>query len=69
MQTTDARLRCGCHEQGARAMQAGSVLETARVAGMLALLPAPERAKAVEGLELLAKAARRIPAKTWRRAP
>ena len=52
--------------QGARAMQAGSVLETARVVGMLALLPVPERAKAVEGLELLAKAARRMPAKTWR---
>ena len=51
--------------QGARAMQAGSVLETARVAGMLALLPAGERAKAVQGLELLASAARRLPARTW----
>jgi hypothetical protein len=46
-------------------MQAGSVLETARVAGMLALLSAAERAKAVEGLELLANAARRMPARVW----
>lgn len=52
--------------QGARAMQAGSVLETARVTGMLSLLPAADRAKAVEGLELLAKAARRMPARAWR---
>jgi DNA-binding MarR family transcriptional regulator len=52
--------------QGARAMQAGSVLDTGRVAGMLALLPAAERARAIEGIELLAKAARRMPADAWR---
>ena len=43
--------------QGARAMQAGSVLETARVAAMLRRLSAADRARAIDGLELLAAAA------------
>lgn len=52
--------------QGARAMQAGSVLETPRVAGMLALLSKADRAKAIEGIALLANAARRMPGPVWR---
>lgn len=43
---------------GARAMQAGSVLDTGRVAALLAKLPAQDRKRAVEGLRLLAHAAR-----------
>jgi DNA-binding MarR family transcriptional regulator len=52
--------------QGARAMQAGSVLETRRVASLLARLSADERTRAIDGLELLANAARRMPAGQWR---
>jgi DNA-binding MarR family transcriptional regulator len=46
--------------QGARAMQAGSVLETTRVSAMLARLAAPDRARAIDGLGLLAAAARSL---------
>jgi DNA-binding MarR family transcriptional regulator len=45
--------------QGARAMQGSSVLETRRVAAVLAKLTAAERSRAIEGLRLLADAARR----------
>jgi DNA-binding MarR family transcriptional regulator len=45
--------------QGARALQGSSVLETRRVALVLAQLSATERARAIEGLRLLANAARR----------
>jgi DNA-binding MarR family transcriptional regulator len=53
--------------QGARAMQAGSVLETRRVAAMLARLSPAERARAVGGLAALAAAARSL-AGTGRRS-
>jgi DNA-binding MarR family transcriptional regulator len=43
--------------KGARAMQASSVLETARVRRMLERLGRAERARALEGLALLARAA------------
>jgi DNA-binding MarR family transcriptional regulator len=46
--------------QGAKAMQAGSVLDTTRVAAMLSQLNPTERARAIEGLALLADAARRL---------
>jgi DNA-binding MarR family transcriptional regulator len=49
--------------QGARAMQAGSVLETGRVKAMLARMTAAERRRAIEGLELLARAATALPRK------
>ena len=52
--------------QGARAMQTGSVLETRRVAAMLATLPPSKRAHAIEGLGLLAGAARTLSAKESR---
>lgn len=42
---------------GARVKEAQSVLEPARVRGLLAALPAEARAAAVAGLELLARAA------------
>lgn len=48
---------------GARAMQAGSVLDTDRVALLLAQLSPAERNKVVEGLGLLARAADRVPRK------
>ena len=44
--------------KGAAAMQASSVLESARVKLMLDLLKPAERKRALEGLSLLAKAAR-----------
>jgi len=44
--------------KGAAAMQASSVLESARVKKMLARLSAPERKQALSGLSLLARAAR-----------
>jgi DNA-binding MarR family transcriptional regulator len=44
--------------RGAAAMQASSVLESARVSQMLAQLTAAERKRALEGLGLLARAAR-----------
>ncbi|HEX7136988.1 MAG TPA: MarR family winged helix-turn-helix transcriptional regulator [Vicinamibacterales bacterium] len=43
---------------GVAAMQAGSVLETARVRAMLGRLSGADRKRAVAGLSLLAKAAR-----------
>jgi DNA-binding MarR family transcriptional regulator len=43
---------------GARAMSAGSVLDTVRVRALLRRLPAAERDRALEGLALLARAAR-----------
>lgn len=52
--------------QGARAMQAGSVLETGRVRLMLARLRGAERRSAIEGLALLARAAAEVPKKSWR---
>lgn len=45
---------------GARAMQAGSVLETKRVAAMLARLTTAERHRALDGIALLARASRSI---------
>src|SRR5687768_1985051 len=42
--------------QGAKAMQAGSVLDTRRVATMLAHLNDKDRTRAIEGLALLAEA-------------
>lgn len=45
--------------KGAAAMQASSVLESERVKKMLAHLTAPERKRALEGLALLGKAARK----------
>ena len=42
--------------QGARAMQGSSVLETRRVAHLLAQLSAADRARAIDGLRLLADA-------------
>ena len=50
--------------QGERAMQAGSVLESARVAAMLRKLSARERAEAIAGLALLASAALQLAKKT-----
>jgi MarR family transcriptional regulator, organic hydroperoxide resistance regulator len=44
--------------KGAAAMQASSVLESGRVMAMLARLTAAERKRALDGLGLLAKAAR-----------
>ena len=46
--------------QGIALMQSSSVLDTARVAALLAAVPAKRRADAVRGLELLATAARRL---------
>jgi DNA-binding MarR family transcriptional regulator len=45
--------------QGQRAMQGASVLETRRVATMLGQLSPADRAQAIDGLRLLADAARR----------
>ena len=46
---------------GASAMQASSVLDPARVARMLRQLSADERRQALDGLSLLARAARHVP--------
>ena len=46
--------------QGLALMQASSVLDTARVAALIAAVPARKRAEAVRGIELLATAARRL---------
>jgi DNA-binding MarR family transcriptional regulator len=43
--------------EGVRAMEASSVLDKTRVAGVLASMPAADRERAVEGLALLAQAA------------
>jgi DNA-binding MarR family transcriptional regulator len=45
---------------GVSLMQSSSVLDTSRVAAMIAAVPARKRAEAVRGLELLATAARRL---------
>lgn len=50
---------------GGRAMQAGSVLDTARVTALLAKLSPAERKRAVAGLELLARAADAMPKTGW----
>lgn len=47
-------------ERGAEAMAATSVLDSARVAQLLEMLSVSERKKAVEGLALLARAAREL---------
>ena len=47
--------------QGSRAMSNGSVLEPARLRRLLETLTAAERRKAIQGLELLARAGERIP--------
>src|SRR5918993_1062703 len=52
--------------QGARAMQSGSVLDSARVATMLSQLRPTDRARAIEGLTLLAEAALRLSRKSDR---
>jgi DNA-binding MarR family transcriptional regulator len=52
--------------QGAKAMQAGSVLDTTRVAAMLSQLIPTDRTRAIEGLALLADAARRLPSRGLR---
>src|SRR5579863_488783 len=46
--------------QGARAMAETSVLDSERVAAVLARLRRSERQRALEGLELLAKASRQV---------
>ena len=46
--------------KGVALMQATSVLDTDRVATLLAAVPARKRAEAVRGIELLAEAARRV---------
>ena len=46
---------------GERAMQGGSVLESSRVAALLARLTTAQRVRALSGLELLATAARQLP--------
>lgn len=48
---------------GSRAMQAGSVLDTKRVSELLARLAPIDRARAVHGLGLLARAATALPKK------
>jgi DNA-binding MarR family transcriptional regulator len=45
---------------GEKAMQNGSVLETGRVRALLAVMSRDERARAIAGLELLARAATRL---------
>jgi DNA-binding MarR family transcriptional regulator len=45
-------------ETGTAAMSSGSVLETGRLLTVLATLTSEERSRAVEGLELIARAAR-----------
>lgn len=52
--------------QGARAMQAGSVLETRRVHKMLSQLAPADRRRAVDGLGLLARASAMMPTRQWR---
>jgi MarR family transcriptional regulator, organic hydroperoxide resistance regulator len=49
--------------KGAKAMQAGSVLESGRVKALLAQLTERERGRAIEGLELLARAAGSLPSR------
>ena len=51
--------------EGVRAMQTGSVLETARVRAMLARIKPRDRARAIAGIALLASAAMALPKKRW----
>ncbi len=55
--------------QGAKAMRATSVLETARVRALLATLTADERIRAITGIELLARGARALAARPLFRSP
>lgn len=58
---TDARRKCvRLTEAGRAAVSASSVLDAERVAALLAKMPAGERRRGVEGLKLLAAAARRL---------
>jgi DNA-binding MarR family transcriptional regulator len=50
---------------GIALMQAASVLDTDRVAAMIAAVPAAQRAAAIRGIELLADAARRLMAPSF----
>jgi DNA-binding MarR family transcriptional regulator len=52
--------------RGASAMRATSVLETARVRALLAMLSPEERVQAVAGIELLARGARALSARSRR---
>jgi DNA-binding MarR family transcriptional regulator len=54
--------------KGAKAMQAGSVLESGRVKALLAQLSDRERDRALEGLELLARAAGSLPSRKGSRS-
>jgi DNA-binding MarR family transcriptional regulator len=64
--STDARAAAlRLSPSGARAMQAGSVLDTGRVAALLAQLSPADRKTALAGLALLARAADRLPRKKW----
>jgi len=61
----DARTRALClSPQGAKAMQASSVLESSRVKALLAQLSERDRAHAIQGIELLAHAAALLPRRT-----
>ncbi len=61
-ETEDARaLALRLSARGARAMQAGSVLDTARVRVLLARLQEGDRQRALDGLRLLADAAAQVP--------
>jgi MarR family transcriptional regulator, organic hydroperoxide resistance regulator len=60
----DARVRAlRLSPKGAKAMQAGSVLESSRVRALLTQLSERERGRALEGLELLARAAGSLPSR------
>jgi len=54
---------------GTQAMSGGSVLETELLRNLLGALRSDERERAVEGLELLASAARRIAAPAKEKKP
>ena len=59
--TTDKRVvTLRLSAAGAKAMQGGSVLDTRRVTAMLGRLTAAERARALDGIGLLARASRAI---------
>ena len=51
--------------EGVRAMQTGSVLETARVRAMLSRITPADRARAIAGIAILASAAMDLPKKRW----
>jgi DNA-binding MarR family transcriptional regulator len=57
----DARRKCvRLSDAGRAAVSESSVLDAERVAALLASMPAEERRRAVDGLKLLATAARRL---------